>query len=249
MIMNKIKIAFAASRDLGLNLIEWVVNNKSESDYLIVGGIAPNYKTWWNDEVEKLYLKYNIPIYEDIDDLLDKANPDILLSINYWRVISPENIKKVPKGIVNIHHSYKLRFRGRYSTSWAIIHARIDNNWEHGTTLHYINDNLDSGNIIDTRSCPILEKDTAEILFLRVEELAKQMFKSNFARILKGVNEFILPDKKFYYYDSKSNNMEISKDLPIEEIYDRVRAWSFRDRPKPYLLYNGEKIYLSLDEK
>lgn len=246
---KKVKIAFAASRDLAVELIEWTVQNNTKTDYEIVGGIAPNYPTWWNDKVKSVYRKHHITCFKTIEDLIATTKPDIVFSINYWKIIEPEIIKKVPKGIVNIHHSYKLRFRGRYTNSWAILHARKDNNWQHGTTLHYINENLDDGNIIASSACAISKNDTAETLFEKVEQLAISLFQEKFDEMLKGVTHFSPADKEFFYYDADSNkNMEVDKHLPIEDIYDFVRAWSFKNRPKPYFLYGSKKIFLSLTD-
>jgi hypothetical protein len=37
--------------------------------------------------------------------------------------------------------------------------------------------------------------------------------------------------------------------MPVEGVYDFVRAWSFKDRPKPYLTLKGtEYIYLWKEE-
>ncbi len=182
--------------------------------------------------------------------MIDDSKPEIVFSLNYWKIISSEYISKVEKGIINIHHSYKLRFRGRYSTSWAIIHARKDNNWWHGTTLHYVDSKLDNGSIIASQRCEINENDTAEILFDRVENLAIEMFKNNFYKILIGEQNFIEPDSEFFYYGKDSNtNLKVDFNKPIEEVYDFVRAWSFRDRPKPYYEYNGRKILLIINKE
>jgi len=240
-------IAFAASRNLAIEIIEWIFLNKNKFDVNIVGGIAPDFKGWWGDEVLELYKKLDIPIYLTIEELIDDSKPDLIFSLNYWKVIPSVYISKVEKGIINIHHSYKLRFRGRYSTSWAIIHARKDNNWWHGTTLHYIDKELDNGKIIVTEKCAISEYDTADSLFAKVEELAIRMFKDNFQIIINGPKYFIKPDTTFYYYDINSNkNLLIDYTLPIENIYDFVRAWSFKDRPRPFFKLNDKKIFLSL---
>ncbi len=51
------------------------------------------------------------------------------------------------------------------------------------------------------------------------------MFKVNFQRILREVNEFMELSKKSYFYDKHSNkNLEIPHDLLIEAVYDFVRA-------------------------
>lgn len=242
------KIAFAASRNLSVDIIQWIHNNKTKYNVELVGGVAPKFKGWWDDKVNETYANLEIPIYSSIEEMIDDSKPEIVFSLNYWRIISPEYIAKVDKGIINIHHSYKLRFRGRYSTSWAIIHARKDDNWWHGTTLHYVDSKLDNGYIIASERCNIYENDTAEILFERVENLAVDMFKNSFHKILNGVNKFIEPDSNFFYYGIDSNNnLEIDFNSSIEEVYDFVRAWSFKDRPKPYIMFEGNKIELSIN--
>lgn len=245
---NNMRIAFAGSRNLAIEIIEWIFENKDHYNVQLVGGIAPSFKGWWDDKVSELYEKLEIPIYTGLEEMIDHAKPDLLFSLNYWKKISPVCISKVGKGIINIHHSYRLRFRGRYSTSWAIIHARKDKNWFHGTTLHYIDSELDNGFIIASEKCEIKNNDTAETLFAKVENLAIQMFKDNFNKMIKGVNNFIEPDETYFFYDKNSNkSLRINYGAPIEEVYDFVRAWTFNGRPKPYFLFNGEKIFLEYD--
>jgi methionyl-tRNA formyltransferase len=195
------KIAIIGSRALACRITTWIINTQ---DVHIVGGVPPPFSGWWEDEFGKVLKENNVPVFNDLNELLNEK-PDVVFSINYWKKIDISDIKVVPGGIVNIHHSYLLKFKGRYSTSWAIIHARKDNCWEHGTTLHYIDKNLDEGNIIDSWKCPIDENDTAEILFNKVENLAVDLFKNNFLKILEGVKTFKDPSQLSYFYDKDSN--------------------------------------------
>lgn len=242
----KKKVGIIGSRKLSCILTEWMVGQK-EVD--IVGVVPPPFTGWWNDELREVADKLMLPIYDDLN-LLVQQKPDIVFSINYWKIIDKDFIDSVPMGFVNIHHSYLLKYKGRYSTSWAIINARKFNCWEHGTTLHFINERLDEGKIISSYKCEITENDTAELLFEKVENLAIQMFKDNFSRIINdNVSEFIEADKESFYYDIESNkNLEVPYGLPMEELYDFVRAWSFKSRPRPYFSYKGKKIYLNLSE-
>lgn len=189
-------------------------------------------------------------MFDSIEELLEQK-PEIVFSINYWKIISKNHIDLVKGGIVNIHHSYLLKYRGRYSTSWAIANARKLSNWHHGTTLHYISPELDAGPIIDSYKCEIKELDTAKTLFLRVEALAFDIFICNFKKIIaNSVTTFLDPDPEFFYYDRDSNkNLEIEYGIPIEEVYDFVRAWTFDDRPLPYFNFMGKKIFLNLETK
>lgn len=236
------RIGILGSRKLACLLTEWISEQK---DVQIIGVVAPPFKGWWDDQLKEVAKKKIIPVFASIEELLNEK-PDIVFSINYWKIIEPQHINLVKGGIINIHHSYLLKYKGRYSTSWAIINARKLNCWEHGTTLHYIDEKLDEGNIIDSYKCIITEDDTAESLFEKVELLAIQMFKDNFQKIIMGSKfEYLLPDNESIFYDIDSNKcLEIPYGLPIEEIYDFVRAWTFKDRPKPFFKYNGKKIHL-----
>ena len=40
---------------------------------------------------------------------------------------------------------------------------------------------------------------------------------------------------------NSNKNLEIDYGKPLGEIYNFVRAWSFKDRPRPYFYYNGNK--------
>ena len=239
----KKKIAIIGSRELACKITKWIVDSQ-EVD--IIGGVFPPFEGWWQDEFRKTLEENNIPTFENLDSLLNKK-PDIIFSINYWKKIDSTQISEVPLGIINIHHSYLLKYKGRYSTSWAIMNARKLNCWEHGTTLHYIDEKLDEGNIIDSWKCSITEEDTAETLFEKVENLAVEMFKINFIKMLSPLNEFLEPDKQSFFYDKSSNNLEVPFDSKTEDIYDFTRAWTFKDRPKPFLKFNGQKIYLCLN--
>lgn len=241
----KKKIGILGSRNLACELTEWIAEQKNIE---IIGIVTPPFKGWWDDKLENVALRNNLPVFDSIDRLIE-YKPDIVFSFNYWKKIEKHHIDLVPDGIINIHHSYLLKYKGRYSTSWAIINARKLNNWVHGTTLHYINERLDDGEIIDSYHCSITEDDTAESLFKKVELLAIQMLKDNFQKILVGKNgPFLEPDNDSFIYDIDSNkNMEVPYGLPIDELYDYTRAWSFEGRPKPYIKYKNFKIYLSVN--
>jgi methionyl-tRNA formyltransferase len=240
------KIGIIGSRDLACKILEWIVN---QEDVQIVGVVAPPFKGWWNDNFRDTAIRLNLHVYDNLNDLINEK-PEFIFSINYWKIIEEDTIKKISGGIINIHHSYLLKYRGRYSTSWAIINARKLNCWNHGTTLHYITKELDAGPIIASYKCEISENDNAESLFKKVEELAVIMFIENFRKILFSQNiPFLEPDPIYFYYDIESNkNLEIDYGIPIEDLFDILRAWSFKDRPSPYFVFKGKKIYLKLNE-
>lgn len=234
------KIAILGSRDISVKILEWIIR---QNDCEIVGVVPPTFKTWWDDKLKIKAKQWGIDTFDDVQDVID-LKPDVIFSINYWKLITEEHINAMDGNIINLHHSYRLNYRGRYMCSWAIVNGER----YHGTTLHYITPELDDGPIIESYKCEIKEDDTSETLFNRVEKLGYKMFQDTYHRIMNDrITEFIEPEPNSYYYDKDSNkNLEIDYDYPIEDIYDWVRAWSFKDRPRPYFTYNGKKITLEL---
>ena len=239
------RIGILGSRDLSCKILHWIVK---QGNVNIVGVVTPPFNGWWKDKLKHNAENNKLQVFNSIEELLEQT-PDIVFSINYWKTISKEHIDSVRGGIVNIHHSYLLKYRGRYSTSWAIANARKLSTWQHGTTLHYISPELDAGPIIDSYKCEITESDTAESLFKKVELLAYDIFKDNFNKIIENtITTFLEPDPEFIYYDKDSNkNLEIKYGTPLEEVYDFIRAWTFKGRPLPYFNFMGKKILLSLE--
>lgn len=234
------KIAILGSRDISVKILEWIIK---QNDCEIVGVVAPTYKTWWDDKLKQTATKWKINTFDDIQDVID-LKPDVIFSINYWKLITEEHINAMNGQIINLHHSYRLNYRGRYMCSWAIVNGEK----YHGTTLHYITPELDDGPIIESYKCEIKEDDTSETLFNRVEKLGYKMFQDTYHKIMSGgITEFIEPLPNPHYYDIDSNkNLEMDYGYPLEDIYDWVRAWSFKDRPGPYFTHNGKRIYLKL---
>lgn len=239
----KKRIAIIGSRNLACKITKWIFDSQQVE---IIGGIYPPFEGWWKDEFQAILEEYDIPTFSDLD-LLIEEKPDVIFSINYWKKIDALQISKVQLGIINIHHSYLLKYKGRYSTSWAIMNARKLNCWEHGSTLHYIDERLDEGKILDSWKCTITEDDTAETLFEKVETLAFEMFKSNFKKMLTAIYEFLEPSKESFFYDKNSNDLQVPINASTEDIYDFVRAWTFKDRPKPFILFNNKRINLTFD--
>ncbi len=239
------RVGILGSRELSCKILKWISNQDNVD---IIGVVAPPFRGWWDDRLKETAINLNVQVLDSIDSLIE-LEPDIIFSINYWKTISEPHIRAVKEGIINIHHSYLLKYRGRYSTSWAIANS-LKNNNTHGTTLHYITPKLDEGPIIDSYKCTISPLDTAESLFTKVEQLAFKMFKANFNKIInKTLSNFLDPDPDYYFYDKNSNqNLEVKYGTPQEEVYNFVRAWSFKDRPKPYFIINGKKIKLEYEK-
>ncbi len=86
-------------------------------------------------------------VTDDIHSLagrIKKIEPDLMIFIAYPEIIKL-SILGIPKiGAVNLHTSILPKYRGRHPVNWAIINGER----EMGITVHFMNENIDDGDIV-----------------------------------------------------------------------------------------------------
>jgi methionyl-tRNA formyltransferase len=100
--------------------------------------------------------------------MLDKAQPDLILSIRYGVILKNAAISSARIGVLNLHSGLLPNYRGVMATFWAMLNGEKTI----GTTLHYIDDaNIDTGDIVDTTTMKV---DSSRSYLSHVLELYQQ---------------------------------------------------------------------------
>ncbi|XP_057765002.1 phosphoribosylglycinamide formyltransferase, chloroplastic [Salvia miltiorrhiza] len=106
---------------------------------------------------------------EDLVILLRSYKVDLVLLAGYLKLIPAELIKCYPKAILNIHPSLLPAFGGKGYYGMKVHRAVIASGARYsGPTIHYVDEQYDTGSILAQRAVPVLAKDTAEELAARV---------------------------------------------------------------------------------
>jgi len=196
------------------------------------------------------FIANNLPNYKNLilidSDFSDlTTNCEIVFSLGYWKKIPIDDINKIKYGVINVHNSYKLKYRGRHMSYWAII----NNEKIFGTTIHYMNENIDDGDIIDTECFSITDEDTSYTLTCKANKIALDLLKKNINTILsQKINSKIKKEENYYFYKEK----DLSHEIPSIYLTDSkrliryVRALTYPDKAKPYMVVDNKKIFLSL---
>ena len=102
---------------------------------------------------------------EQIIQLMQAWRVDLIVLAGYMKVISPEFVKAFPNRIINLHPSLLPKYKGLH----AIEQALESGDKETGCTVHYVNDELDSGEVILQLKVPIEPDDTVETLTPKIQ--------------------------------------------------------------------------------
>ena len=108
---------------------------------------------------------------EEILKVLSKYNIDMIFLAGYMRMLHVTVLKKYNNRIFNIHPALLPKFGGKGMYGRNVHAAVIDaKETETGITIHRVNAEYDSGEIVAQTKVPVFENDTPEILGERVLE-------------------------------------------------------------------------------
>ena len=88
------------------------------------------------------------------------------------RVLKAPMLKAFPRRILNIHPSLLPKFPGLEAWRQALAAGETMT----GCTVHYVDENIDHGDIIAQREVPILPDDTPETLHARIQVAERELY-------------------------------------------------------------------------
>lgn len=136
--------------------------------------------------------KYGIPVFQpekiknDYERILE-VKPDIIITCAYGQII-PKVLLDLPRlGCINVHASLLPKLRG----GAPLHHAIIDGLDKTGVTIMYMDETMDTGDIISTISYDIKSSDTTEDIHDTLRELGAKLLIDTLPSIVLGTNRRI----------------------------------------------------------
>ena len=166
-----------------------------------------------------------IPASRDrIAPLLRQFEPDLVLCTGFpWKI--PAEALEVPKhGIVNGHPSLLPRYRGPSPVSWAIRNGET----ELGFTFHYMDAELDTGNVLAQAQVPLGDEYSWEELEPKLVTAIGEIFPTVLERAERddpGDPQSEEDASYFTFFEPEYARIDWSR--PAVEIERQVRAWRF----------------------
>ncbi|MCT4716701.1 phosphoribosylglycinamide formyltransferase [Enterobacteriaceae bacterium H18W14] len=96
---------------------------------------------------------------------IDAYAPDLVVLAGYMRILSPEFVAHYSGRLINIHPSLLPKYPGLHTHRQALDNG----DEEHGTSVHFVTDELDGGPVILQAKVPVFEGDDEEEITARVQ--------------------------------------------------------------------------------
>ncbi len=112
----------------------------------------------------------NFKTRKDFEQEMDKAlracGTELICNAGFMRILSPWFVRRWLGQIINIHPSLLPKFKGLNTHARALEAGQK----QHGCTIHYVDEGVDTGKIIAQAKVKVLPSDTADTLAARVLE-------------------------------------------------------------------------------
>lgn len=108
--------------------------------------------------VKELALDYNIEVLQpekasspDFVDKIKEINPDLIVVIAFGQILKKDLLDIPRLGCINVHVSILPKYRGAAPINWALINGEEKT----GVTIMFMDEGLDTGDIITCREFPL----------------------------------------------------------------------------------------------
>ncbi len=124
-------------------------------------------------------LEYDLELINE----LERRDVQLIVLAGFLRVLTPEFIARFKDKIINIHPSLIPEFCGDGFYGEKVHRAVLDSACKSsGATVHFVDEGIDTGEIILQESVEVLKDDT-------VESLQKRVLKVEHKILVKALNE------------------------------------------------------------
>lgn len=125
-----------------------------------------------------------------IIDALDKADTDYIILAGYMSILPGEIVKKYEKRIINIHPSLIPKHCGKGFYGSRVHESVIKaGDKESGATVHFVDEGVDTGEIIMQEKVSVFPDDSPDSLAERVLEVEHRILVKSVDKVINNQTE------------------------------------------------------------
>lgn len=222
------KIIFMGTGDFSLKCLKSLISNNYE---IICVFTKPDKqvgrgKKFVFSDVKKYCLDNNIKYYQpehlkdnEYINIIKQCSPDLIVTASYGCIL-PTSILNIPKyKCINVHTSLLPKYRG----SSPIQTARKNGDSTTGVTIMYMDEKLDTGDIILQKKIDILDDDTSYDLFEKLSIVSKDAL----VEAIKLIEKNLVNPVKQNELDATFTKIIKKEDAYLNFSYDAKKLHNF----------------------
>ncbi len=118
---------------------------------------------------------------EALGEAIDRHSPDLVLLAGFMKIVSPGVVERFRGRMINTHPALLPAFPGAHAVRDALAHGvKVS-----GCTVHFVEEEVDSGPIIAQETVAVEDDDTEESLHERIKSVERGLVVATVERLLR----------------------------------------------------------------
>jgi methionyl-tRNA formyltransferase len=196
---------------------------------------TPPVKSFALEHHKSVHQPSKIKNNDDVRTIFETVSPDACVVVAYGKIL-PQWLLQIPRlGCINVHASLLPKYRGAAPINWAIANGEQ----ETGVTIMQMDEGMDTGPMLATRTVAIGIQETAPELSSRLSELGAELLSETLPLVATGGLRPMPQDDRCATYAPllKREHGLINWTMSAKEIANRVRA--FQPWPGMFTNFRG----------
>ena len=155
-------------------------------------------------------------------EIILNTDADIIITCAYGQIIPKEILNYPNLGCINVHASLLPKYRGGAPIHWCLISGEEKT----GVTIMYMDEKMDTGDIISKQEYRIKEKDNVGTLHEKLSHIGADLLIKTLPSVIDGTNKRIKQSESdaTYAYNVKREDEELDFNLMGKDIINKIRG-------------------------
>src|SRR5262245_25863019 len=178
-------------------------------------------------------------------DVLRGLRLDYIVSVHFPCMLRRPVLDLAGSGVLNLHPSYLPYNRGWHTPTWAILDGTPA-----GASLHFVDESLDTGDVVCRRQIDIHPADTAHTLYLKLKVLEVEVFRQGWRQIRSGCRtatpqcrEQATVHRRQSLFDPAVQRIDLDAVMATSDLLRRLRALTTNRLEEAAYFVNGDQKY------
>ena len=237
---------------VGFEVIKYLVDSNEHISYMILNSSDKNnfnskiidyYKTKFPDN--QIYFE---DILNDDKFLLDLEKQNIEFGILAWwpNILKGKILNITKRGWLNFHPSFLPFNRGKNPNFWCLVDETIC-----GVSLHFIDEGIDTGNIVAQRKFLTSWEDTGKTIYEKSLNTILELFKETFPKLKNDqlIQTKQNPNDGSYHRSSEQtliSEIKLEENYKARDLLNLLPANAFLPHPPTYFYDDGKKYSVKI---
>lgn len=153
-------------------------------------------------------------------ETLTALEPEVIVVVAYGKILPKEILKLPPLGCINVHGSLLPKYRGAAPIQWAVLNG----DEKTGITTMYMDEGLDTGDMLLTEEVDVLEDETSSELYERLSHVGARVLIDTLENLPKITPQKQPADTATYAPMLDKTLSQIDWNKSAHEVHNLVRG-------------------------